>query len=149
MQFSVLQITVQCSVQSIVYSPVYSILYRVFLYISPTPRCIPGWSPMAAFYRPRQTYLGHKQHCTLHSPHLPHSPHYTLATLHSPHFPHCMTSLPTPHCTGAIRHLIEHSEKEQIWLYIQRKSKIGCKFREGAKLSVHLEKESNHLSIRR
>ena len=45
------------------------------------------------------------------------------------------------------RHLIVHSEKEPKWLYIQRNSQIGCKFRERAKLSVHLEKESTYLSI--
>ena len=41
----------------------------------------------------------------------------------------------------------ENSEKEPNWLYIQRKSQIGCKFRGRAELSVHLEKESICLSI--
>ena len=47
------------------------------------------------------------------------------------------------------RHLIVHSEKETNWLRIQRKSQIGCKFRERAELSVHLKKVSNYLSILR
>ena len=41
------------------------------------------------------------------------------------------------------RHLIVHLEKEPNLLYIRRKSQIGCKFRERAKLDINSEKEPN------